>query len=225
MTGRRGAGGIPALLVLLALVFAGPPAFAADEPACGTKAKPAWCTSFTTGAVTVVTRGERREYGTLGGSLEGPLGAGLAAAFHVDVFGSQDGGSLSTTPQSYRTVKLELGIGGDVGPLRIRARSGATFSIEGRIGAPIDPRSLDALLDVELRLEESGYLKVFGGHDGGVGGWAVGADVNIPVKDGPALVARYEFPLQRDPTGRYPWVVTAGGRVRVKSFRIALPKS
>jgi hypothetical protein len=199
------------------------PAYAADapEPACGTVLAPKACVSFTTGAVSVVTRGERREYMTVGGSLEAPLPWGLSTFAHVDAFGVQDGGSLDySSPQSYRAVKLEAGLGKSVGVFVFSARGGATFSIEGEAGAPIDPRAFDAQIEAALRLDGGGHLALRGGHDGVVGGWALGADVEIPIAGGPALVARYQLPLLREASGRLPWVVTAGGRVRVKSFRI-----
>jgi hypothetical protein len=208
--------------MLAALVLTAVPAFAADqEPACGTVLAPKPCVSFTTGAVTVVTRGERREYLTVGGTIEAPLPWGLSTFGNVDAFGVQDGGSLGN-PQSFRAVKFEAGVGKSAGAFVFSARGGATFSIEGAVGAPIDPRAFDAQIEAALRLDDGGHIAIRAGHDGVVGGWAVGADVVIPVSGGPAIVARYEFPLLRDATGRLPWVVTAGGRVRVKSFRLHL---
>lgn len=209
------------LLAVLALIVGlAAPTFAAEPPACGTKDKPEACISFTTGAVTVVTRGERREYATVGGVLEAPLPKGLSAFAAADAFGVQDGSNLSN-PQSFRAVKLEAGIGKSAGTFEFSARGGATFSIEGRVGAPIDPRAFDAQLQAALKLADGGHFAFRGGHDGTVGGWAIGADVEIPAGNGPAFVARYDFPLLRDATGRLPWVVTAGGRVRIKSFRLA----
>lgn len=202
------------------------PAYAAApaEPACGTVLAPKPCVSFTSGAVSVMTRGERREYLTVGGSLEAPLPWGISTFANVDAFGVQDGGSLDgfSGPQSYRAVKLEAGIGKSAGAFLFSARGGATFSIEGQVGAPIDPRAFDAQVEAALHLDGGGHIALRGGHDGVVGGWALGADVDIPVAGGPALVARYEFPLIRDARGQLPWVVTAGGRVRVKSFRLHL---
>lgn len=220
---RRGAGEIlatMAMVILLATVAV--PAFAQEppQPACGTADKPTACASFTTGVVTVVTRGERGEYVTVGGELDVPLPKGLSAFAAVDAFGVQDGGNLSN-PQSYRAVKLEAGIGKSAGAFVFSARGGATFSIEGRVGAPIDPRAFDAQIEAALQIAGGGHFAFRGGHDGTVGGWAIGADVEIPAGNGPAFVARYDFPLLRDATGRLPWVVTAGGRVRIKSFRLA----
>jgi hypothetical protein len=218
-------------LIFCVLALAAAPAFAqapAPEPACGTAAKPAPCLSITTGVVTVMTRGERREYATVGGSLEAPLPLGLSAFAHADMFGVQDGGSLGIgSPQTFRVVKLEAGIGKSAGAFVFNARGGATFSVEGKVGAPVDARMFDAQIEALLRLNEGGHLAIRGGHDGTVGGWALGGDIEVPVAGGPSIVMRYEFPLQRPPTfagAPLPWVLTAGGRVRVKSFRLGLPK-
>jgi hypothetical protein len=216
---------IGAMLVIAVVALAAlcTPAFAqAPEPPCGTKDKAAACASLTTGVVTVATRGERREYATFGAAVEAPLGAGFAAFAHVDAFGMQDGASINGTPQTFRSVKIDAGIGRTAGAFVFNARGGLTYSIEGAVGAPIDPRMFDALLEASLPLDGGGHLAIRGGHDGAVGGWAAGADVEIPVAGGPAIVARYEFPFARDPSGRVPWVVTAGGRINVKSFRLKL---
>lgn len=224
--GQAGRARVGVLAILAAIVALALPMVAraqAPEPACGEVLAPKPCVSFTTGVVTVVTRGERGEYATVGGSLEAPLPWGLSSFAHVDAFGVQDGGSLNfSSPQSYRAIKLEAGVGKRAGAFVFSARGGATFSIEGDIGAPVDPRAFDALIEAALRLDDGGHLAVRGGHDGTVGGWAAGADVEIPVASGPSIVARYQFPFVRDASGRLPWVVTAGGRVRVKSFRLHL---
>jgi hypothetical protein len=108
--GRARVGVLAILAALVALAL--PMVAHADspEPACGTVLAPKACVSFTTGAVSVVTRGERREYLTMGGSIEALLPWGLSTFANVDAFGVQDGGSLDySSPQSYRAVKLEAG--------------------------------------------------------------------------------------------------------------------
>jgi len=209
--------------LLLALACLGLPVFAADEP-CGTPEKPQACISATAGVVTVATRGERREYADMGAALEAPLPKGLAAFANVDLFGVQDGGSIASTPQSFRSVKAEAGVGKRAGAFRFNVRGGATFSVEGQVGAPIDPRMFDAQAEAELLLEGGGHLGLHGGHNGTVGGWALGTDVDIPVSGGPAIVAHFDFPLHALPGRPRAVVLTAGGRVKVKSFRLRLPK-
>lgn len=212
------------ILAFLAAAACCAPAYAdtPHEPKCGTNAAPKACFSFTTGAITVKTRDVGREYATAGAILESPVRAGFQAYAAGDVFAVQDGAATEGgQAQIFRTLKIEVGVQRNTGPLAIVARGGVTYSVEGQIGAPVDPRQWDALLDVRLPLGEGGHVALRGGHDGGVGGWAGGVDVEIPVANGaPAIVARYELPLRRDPTGRVPWVITAGARVRVLSFRL-----
>lgn len=209
--------------LLLALIVAATScaqAYAADAP-CGTPSLPKWCASITSGAVTVIARDERREYAAGGALLEGPLPFGFSAFGSADVFAVQDGaGTAVGSQRSFRVVKAEAGASRmAVGNLQVRAVAGATFSIEGEKGAPLDPRQFDALLDVRLLIEK-GHIAVRGGHDGAVGGWALGLDVEIPVATGPAIVARYELPFLRSPGGTLPWVITGGARFRVASFRL-----
>jgi len=217
--GRVGAIVAMGLLALAALVA---PAFAADapQPACGTVLAPKACVSATVGGVSVITRGERKEYGTVGVAFEAPLG-GFAAFAYADVFGIQDGEAADQgAARTFRVVKIDAGIGRSAGAFLFSARGGITYSIEGKIGAPIDPRMFDGQIEASLQLEGGGHLSLRGGHDGAVGGWAAAADIEIPVGNGPAIVARYEIPFQRDPRGVVPWAATLGARYRVKSFRI-----
>jgi hypothetical protein len=223
MTTRRNVLGALVLAMFATAASAQAPA-ASPEPACGTKDKPAWCASIDTGAVTVVTRGERHEYLTGGGTIEGPLGAGLAAFVHVDAFGTQDGGSLNGTPRTFRTLILEAGVSRSAGALRLSALGGVTYSIEGQLGAPIEPRLWQARFQAEIPLDGGGYIGVSGGLDDTVGGFAVRADVDVPVAGGPAVVAHYNLPIRSDVFGRKDWVLTAGGRVHIKSFRLHVGK-
>lgn len=207
------------ILTLLSAAAFCAPAYAADVP-CGTSALPKACASFTTGAVTVATRDARREYASVGVVAEAPL-RGFSFAFAADVFAVQDGAATDFgRANAFRAVKVEASVSRRAGPVEIHAIGGTSLSIEGQVGAPLDPRQWDALLDVRLPVGD-GHVAIRGGHDGAVGGgWAAGLDVVIPVANGPALVARYELPLQRDPRGRVPWVITAGARIRVASFRL-----
>jgi hypothetical protein len=220
-----GTGPTMAVIALaIAACCAAAPARAQEPPPCGTKEQPEACLSLTSGVVSVITRGERSEYATMGVTLEAPIG-GFALFANFDMFGVQDGGSIdSFNPQSFRSTKVEAGLSKRAGAFQFNARGGATFSVEGQVGRPIDPRMFEGLLEAELRLNQGGHLTLRGGHDGTVGGWAVGADVEISVAGGPAIVARYDFPFQRGATGRLPYVVTAGMRVKVKSFRLSLPR-
>lgn len=219
---RVGAMALVAALVALALpVLARADSAPPPEPACGTVLAPKACASFTSGMVSVVTRGERREYATVGGAIEAPLGAGINAFAHVDVFGIQDGESADAgAPRTFRVVKLDAGVGRSVGAFLFSARGGVTYSIEGKVGAPLDPRMFDGQLEASLQLEGGGHLALRGGHDGAVGGWAAAADIEIPIEHAPSIVARYQLPFARDPIGRLPWAATLGARVNVKSFRL-----
>lgn len=220
-----GTGPTMAVIALaIAACCAAAPVRAQEPPPCGTKEKPEACLSLTTGVVSVITRGERREYATMGAAFEAPLG-GFALFANLDMFGVQDGGSIdSRNPQSFRSTKLEAGVTRRAGPFDLNARGGVTFSVEGQVGRPIDPRMFDALLEAELRLDGDGRIAIRGGHEGTVGGWALGADVIVPVFGGPSIVAHYDFPFQRSLNGSLPYVVTAGVRIKVKSFRLSLPK-
>lgn len=224
--GRAAVGVLAVLVALVALalpvtVRAQAPA-AKPEPKCGTNDAPKACFSLTTGALTVKTRDVGREYATVGGIFESPVRAGFQAYAAGDIFAVQDGAALEgAQARTFRTIKIEAGVQRNTGPLQLDAHGGVTYSIEGQVGAPVDPRQWDALLDVRLPLGDAGHVAIRGGHDGAVGGWAAGIDVAIPIANGaPAIVARYELPLLRDPTGRVPWVITAGARVRVLSFRL-----
>lgn len=208
-----------ALVALLGLATCAQ-AYAADPP-CGSPALPKWCASITSGAATVATREERREYVTGGAMIEGPLPYGFSAFGSADAFAVQDGAATALGAQrAFRVVKTEAGASRmAVGNLQVRAVLGATFSIEGQEGAPLDPRQFDALLDVRLLIDR-GHIAIRGGHDGAVGGWGLGVDLEIPVASGPAIVARYQLPLLRSPGGTLPWALTAGARLRLASFRL-----
>ena len=208
------------LLSFLALAAFCAPSFA-DEP-CGTADAPKSCVSLTSGGVTVIARDERREYVAAGIEYSSPVLSGFQGYVAGTMFAVQDGAAASLGAQhSFRVVQVDAGVERRVrGPLALDAHGGVTFSIEGASGAPMDPRQWDALLDLKLLMGDSGYVAVRGGHDGAIGGWGAGVDVNIPVKNAPAIIARYQLPFVRDPRGTLPWVVTAGVRVRVKSLRI-----
>lgn len=198
---------------------------ASPEPKCGTNDAPKSCISLTAGAVTVKTRDVGREYVTTGLAYDTPAWKGFQGSVMGDVFAAQDGaGTEGGQARTFRVFKLGAQVTKDAGPIFVSAIVGTTFSIEGLQGAPADPRQWDALVDVRLPIGADGldgYVSLRGGHDGAVGGWAAGADIAIPVAKGaPAIVARYELPLYRDPNGRVPWVITGGARVRLASFRI-----
>src|SRR5688572_16992924 len=55
--------------VLAVLVLGASPVFAADEDPCGTVLAPKGCASLTAGAVSVITRDQKREFATVGGSF------------------------------------------------------------------------------------------------------------------------------------------------------------
>lgn len=208
------------LYAVLSVVAFCAPSFA-DDP-CGSPALPKWCASITSGAVSVIVRDERREYVAGGVRVDGPLPGGFSLYGSAQAFAVQDGAAAPLgLQQSFRVVKGEVGASREVvGELQVRALVGATWSIEGEKGAPLDPRQFDALLDVRLPIAGTGHVSLRGGHDGAVGGWALGADLEIPVASGPAFVARYELPLRRDRVGTLPWVATFGATVRLASFRL-----
>lgn len=221
-----GFGRVGAILAvgLLALAALCAPAFAQEPsptpPPCGTAEKPEACVSLTAGVVTVVTRDARREYAAGGALFEGPF-HGFQTSASVLAFGVQDGASAELgADRSFRAVKAEASAGKSAGNYTISLRGSVTYSIEGGIGAPLDPRMFEAQVDARLRLDGDGYLAGSVGYDGAVGGWGAKASINIPIPNAPSIVAQYELPFTRDPRGGLPWVVTAGAQVRLKSFRL-----
>lgn len=207
--------------VLLALALS-VPGFSEDVPPCGYIYAPTACFGTTAGAVTVITRDVRREFVTAGAFVEAPV-RGFRLGVNVDMFGVQDGEAAELGHQhAFRVLKFASNLTKDVGTFSLSARAGLTYSIEGREGAPLDPRMLDVLIEAAYRFEGGrGHLALSGGHDGAVGEWAVRADFELPISGRPSIVGHYELPLYRDRvTGTLPYVITAGGSVKVFSKRI-----
>lgn len=215
------------LLALVALAAScGPiPAFADEPPTppCGTKGESSWRASLNTGAVTVVTKGQDRDFATAGFEVCGDVRKGLQLQVGAQLIGEQDGGSLNfRRPDTFRAVtpeaRVSYGLG--TGQFMVAAYAAVTLSVEGLQGAPVDPRLITAQFEATGRMKAL-ILRLRGGHDGTVGGWALGGGVEIPIDGAPSLVSEYAYPLTRaNPSLPLPWVVTAGARVRFGTWRL-----
>jgi hypothetical protein len=142
-------------------------------------------------------------------------------SFGAELYGVQDGGRLNfSNPQSFRAILVEGTLSYDfLDKLSVSARGGTTFSVEGGIGAPIDPRLWTAFLEGTAR-PKLGTFRLRVGHDGSAGGWAAGIHLDVPIPGAPDLVADYSYPFQKA-LGEAPWVVTAGMRVNVGKLSLA----
>lgn len=207
------------IVILLASACAGAPAFAADAP-CGT-VKSEWCAAAYTGAVSVVTRGEKGEYVTARVSLAGPAYKSLGVFARVDLTGAQDGGALDyTNPKTFRTIEGSGGLSHPVlGDLALAAVAGATWSVEGDTGKPIDSRLFTLAALARLPIGDGGYVYVGGGHHGPVGGPALLAAASIPIKGAAFTQVDLAFPLTRTVFLEKAWVAKIGASVRVKGLR------
>lgn len=117
-----------------------------------------------TGAASLITRGERREYWAGRATLAFRAGDNIVLFARGDLLGTQDGGNLNTLdPTSFRSLETALG-----GRLRIADRlsvgavGGVTYSIEGEEDAPRDPRLWTALGVVRYAIDEHGSYAYLG---------------------------------------------------------------
>jgi hypothetical protein len=207
-------------LIVAALALAASPAFA-QAPA-PSPSPAGWTATLYGGTATVATVGERREFITARLGVSGPLGGRVSAFLRADATGEQDGGSLSSTdPRSFRALEANGGLSYRVSNnLDLAAIAGATFSIEGATGAPVDPRLYTAAGLLKVPVYKAGYAGLGGGWYGPVGGYAALFSASIPVGSiGAFTVIDYALPIQT-PTGRRPWLLKVGATVRVKTINL-----
>lgn len=213
------------LLALAASACAAAPAFAdaPSPPPCGTKGEASWRASLNTGAVTVVTKGQDRDFATAGFEICGAVRKGLQLQVGAQLIGEQDGGGLNfRKPETFRAVTPEARLSYEIGEGQfvLSGYGAVTLSVEGLQGAPVDPRLITAQLEARGKLKGL-IVRLRGGHDGTVGGWALGGGIEIPIDGAPSLVSEYAYPLtQANPSLPLPWVVTAGARVRFGTWRL-----
>jgi hypothetical protein len=203
-----------AVLALAASCASGMPVYAqAPEPSPS-----GWNATLYTGAVSVITRGERHEYLAGRLELEGPLAKSLDAFLRVDVTGEQDGGTLDyANPSTFRSLQVHGGAFRKAGVFDVGLVGGTTFSIEGQTGAPIDPHMLTGVVLVRGRLRKGGYVGAGGGWYGPVGGYAGVLTTAIPVSSGGAYATTdLAIPTQANALAVRSWRLTVGARVLLK---------
>jgi opacity protein-like surface antigen len=215
---RRGAG------LVLAALLAVLPSIAhaqAQPPVPPQPAASGWTATLYTGALSILTRGEKREYMAGRVTIAGPLFRSLSAFARGDATGAQDGGQLDVSdPQTFRSLEVYGGLRYPLAPtLSLAATAGYSYSIEGDEGAPTDARLYTLALLGRLDLGNGGYVLAGGGHHGPVGGPALLAVAAIPLKDGIYTVLDVAFPLQRNTLREKTWVIKIGATARVKSFK------
>lgn len=136
----------------------------------------------------------------------------LRAFVRGDLGRTQDGGNLRD-PATFRSIEVGAGVRQRVkGALSVGAIAGVTYSAEGKVDAPRDPRlySLLGLLCVDIA---GGYACATGGHRGPVGGPSVGGAVSIP-KGKVATTVDFDLPL-RTVSDRRTWQLTIGASAEV----------
>jgi hypothetical protein len=201
---------------LLCLVSLPAHARAEDPPP---PAAPKFTSSLYTGALSILTRGEKREYLAARATVSGPVLKNLGAFARVDATGAQDGGQLNVEdPSTFRTLELAGGLRYTVRPkLSLAAIGGATYSIEGDEGAPRDPRLFTAAALLRYELGD-GYVYAGGGHHGPVGGPALLVAASVPVREGTFAIVDFAFPLERNVLREKTWVLKLGASQRVKTL-------
>jgi hypothetical protein len=199
-----------------------PPTFATRpaRPLKNADQAPQFTASLYTGTVGVITRGERREFISARGSVTARLAAGVSGFVRGDLTGAQDGGGLDLRdPKTFRTVEVVGGLYRKVGPVEATALAGATYSVEGDHGKPIDARLFTLAALARIGFGDGGYAYGGVGHHGPVGGPALLAAASVPIKGGAYSVFDFAFPLQRTVFAEKAWVLKVGASVRVKRIR------
>lgn len=212
------------LIFAAVLALSSVPAFAQAPAASPSPA--GWTATLYGGTATVATVGQRREFITARLGVSGPLGGRVSAFLRADATGDQDGGSLSSTdPRSFRALEANGGLAYRVSNnLDLAAIAGATFSIEGATGAPVDPRLYTAAALAKAPVYKTGYAGAGFGWYGPVGGYALLFSASIPVgKIGAFTVIDYALPVQSRQALRdapRPWLLKVGATVRVKTINL-----
>lgn len=212
-----------ALVLAVASLFA-VPVFAADTVPCGS-VKAEWCAGLYTGTVGVITRGEKREFITARATASGPFSTKLSGFGRADLTGSQDGGAINIRdPHTFRTVEASGGLRYKVGGIvEASVIAGATYSVEGDAGKPVDARLFTLAALARVPIGDGGYAYVGAGHHGPVGGRALLFAASIPLKGGTYSIIDFAFPLQRNVLQEKTWVLKVGASIRVKTIRLVLP--
>lgn len=202
--------------LLLAALAAAPAVQPSPEPAPPIAEK-AFSATLDTGVVSVITRGEKHEYAAARATVAGRLSSKLTAWNRLDIGGSQDGGALNLTqPTSFRTIEDGLGLSYSLGAISAVVISGATFSIEGDAGRPIDARLFTVAGGARIAIGDSGYVYAAAGHHGPVGGPALLVAASIPKGDG-FITVDFALPFNRNVLEQKTWVLKLGASVRLKA--------
>jgi hypothetical protein len=176
--------------------------------------------SIHTGAQTLLTRGEKREYAAARVTLNALISPDWAAFTRADLTAAQDGGALdlSADPASFRTLETAAGIRRRVGPLSIGALGGVTWSIEGDDGAPVDSRLWTVAGVVRASVLGEGYVYVGAGLHQPVDGGALLVSAAIPVGGEDSRASTFldiAVPFKATAFSEKAWTLRIGAAVRV----------
>lgn len=213
---KSGSGGAPPPLSGFMLLLLLPGLAQAQTPIKTTELIPGPTTAtFETGSVGVFARGVREDYAFGRLTVLAPLPKQWAAWGRLDATATQDGGGLDIrSPELFRSLEVAVGLGRQVGPVRISGLWGVTWSIEGQEGAPVDARLHTAALVVQTTLR-GGYVYAGGGHHGPSGGPAVLAGASIPVKGAGSAFVDFSLPTTATALQQKAYVIKIGAVVTV----------
>lgn len=144
--------------------------------------------------------------------IAGPISSSVRAFVRGDLGRTQDGGDLAD-PETFRSIEVATGARARVtGALSAGLVVGVTYSAEGTVHAPRDPRlySLLGLLCLDVA---GGYVCGTAGHRGPVGGASVGGTVSIP-RGKVSTTVDFDLPL-RTAFDRRTWQLTIGASAEV----------
>lgn len=200
------------LILLTLLLLAASPLSAQEESKVTVSAY--------TGVAAVVTRGEKTEYFQARGQLNAALGSGFTLFGRGELLGTQDGGSLDTLPDpsTFRSIEVVLGVRKSLSErFSAGGLGGVTYSVEGDIDAPSDPRLYTGIGVLRASIGKRGYVYFGGGHYGPVGGGALVAAASIPVtRDEHAYTfVDFALPLQSTAFSEKAYVLRTGVTVKL----------
>lgn len=214
----------PYLLLLAAVTIAAPAYSQPASPAPGPSpapAPPGITVSLHTGVLSVLTRGQKREFAAARLTVNAPLPDGWTISGRADLTGEQDGGSLDyTDPSTFRSLEGAVTVRRKVGPLELAGIGGVTWSVEGTDGAPADPRLYTAAVGVRAPILEDGYVYAAAGLHQPVGGGALLVSAVVPVSETAATFVDFALPFESSALALKTWTLKIGASVRVKQLVI-----